>query len=317
MRRGYNPGLLGLTPRLGKTINWQDPQLQGLEAWFPLVEGGGAIIRDESRVARQGTFQSPAWIHDGVVGAAVPDFNGTTGKIDVSFYVPPIGTAPRTITAWIAPDVTGLNGTIAAWGATATGQKWVFRTDGAANTLRVEISGSGFTGTLAWTPATWTFVAVTFQGTTLAGHTLFVGDQSEAATGANSVNTASTNGLAIGHNVVDNSQWFDGRIRDLRIYHRALTAAELQIIRTQPFRPFILRGLEAGAPAPDPADEEALAWLTGNQAWNPALPVGGTGALSEADRQHLLHGLRDPIWRSTGGSLIAQQMAWYDAGVGV
>jgi hypothetical protein len=71
---------------------------------------------------------------------------------------------------------------------------------------------------------TWTHVAVTYDGTTLR---VFInGTQAGSAAVAGSI-AASTGALRIGGNSVW-GEYFNGLIDEVRIYNRALSAAEIQ-----------------------------------------------------------------------------------------
>ena len=65
------------------------------------------------------------------------------------------------------------------------------------------------------------------------------------------------------------------------------------------------------ATTPDPADNDQLSQMAfGLQAaW--LLPLAAGDPLDRADRQYLLNVSRIPLFDTPGGSIIAQQQAWY------
>jgi Concanavalin A-like lectin/glucanases superfamily len=85
-------------------------------------------------------------------------------------------------------------------------------------------------GTAAVPVGSWTHLAVTHDGTTLR---LFVNGAQVASRSAPGAVLTSSGALRIGGNTVWR-EWFAGRIDEVRIYNRALSAAELQADMTAP-----------------------------------------------------------------------------------
>jgi hypothetical protein len=72
---------------------------------------------------------------------------------------------------------------------------------------------------------TWTHIAATYDGTTLRLFVNGVQTSTKAVTG--SIKT-STGALRFGGNTSWSDEWFSGLIDEVRLYNRALTAAEIQ-----------------------------------------------------------------------------------------
>jgi hypothetical protein len=70
----------------------------------------------------------------------------------------------------------------------------------------------------------WTHLAATYDGATVR---LYVNGTQVRALSASGAMTVSTGPLKIGGNAIW-SEWFAGLIDDVRVYNRALTAAEIQ-----------------------------------------------------------------------------------------
>jgi hypothetical protein len=89
----------------------------------------------------------------------------------------------------------------------------------------------GFTSSEAFTQGTaqiannaWTHLAATYDGSTLRLYVNGVAVGSKAMTGSL---IKSTGGLRIGGNTVW-GEWFKGRLDDVRVYNRSLSASEIQ-----------------------------------------------------------------------------------------
>jgi len=94
-------------------------------------------------------------------------------------------------------------------------------------------SGGALFGTAAVTTNTWTHLAGTYDGATLRLYVNGVQVNSRAQTGAIAI---STNPLQIGGDSIY-GQYFQGRIDEVRIYNRALSATEVQTDMTTPITP--------------------------------------------------------------------------------
>jgi len=157
-------------------------------------------------------------------------FDGAGDYVNMTDYTGIIGTNSRTIAAWIRTDKPG---TIAAWGADGTGQRWIFMTDDPAGVIRVSL-GSGYVrGTTNLLDDRCHYVAAVLQddGSATAGEIkLYVDGKEENTTYAEvAVNTANSVDLRIGSSdlIVASDNDFEGFIGDVRLYDRALNATEI------------------------------------------------------------------------------------------
>jgi hypothetical protein len=94
-------------------------------------------------------------------------------------------------------------------------------------------SAGALFGTGALTTNAWTHLAGTYDGTTLRLYVNGVQVSSRAQTGAIAV---STNPLQIGGDTLY-GQYFQGRIDEIRVYNRALSAAQIQSDMNTPITP--------------------------------------------------------------------------------
>lgn len=92
-------------------------------------------------------------------------------------------------------------------------------------------SDRGLNGTTATPLNAWTHLASTYDGVT---HRLYVNGVQAATSALTGSIRASTGVLRIGGNGIWNDEWFAGLIDEVRLYNRALTAAEIQADSTTP-----------------------------------------------------------------------------------
>lgn len=171
------------------------------------------------------------------------DFDSASSEyIQATGYKGILGTNPRSISAWI--KVAG-GGAIVSWGTNAGGKKWVLRTAGAA--IRLGINGGNVVGTAVVNDGAWHHVAVTWENDGTPNVTdalLYVDGLPDAISSSGSRTVATTSGddvkIGIAH---DDAIPFGGLIDDVRIYDRALAAAEIAALYAQRGADGIVYGL--------------------------------------------------------------------------
>jgi len=207
-----------------------------LLAYYPMNEGSGTTANDISGNGYNGTITGATWVKNNYGGSYSLDFpHSTNNNVDTGF-VPPTGANPRTVVAWVKPGAYNASGTsIFGYGVSLTGEKWNFKLD-ASGYLRIEIAGSGYTSTFLLSLNQWYFVAITYDGTDLSGHTLYVDGNSENATGTTTVNTSSSNTGRIGYSPADTGQYWDGLIDNVMIFDKELSAEEIKAIYNNTYR---------------------------------------------------------------------------------
>jgi arylsulfatase A-like enzyme len=146
-----------------------------------------------------------------------------------SGYLPPGGNSARTTAAWI--KTTGA-GSIIAWGPNSTSRKWHMRLENGTTltgALRVEIGGGFVRGTKDLRDDQWHHVASVLPGGPASNSTnilLYVDGTLEPLS---EVSTAPINtDVAVATIGVDSQdRYFPGTIDEVRIFSRALSAAEI------------------------------------------------------------------------------------------
>ncbi|MCA9247432.1 MAG: PEP-CTERM sorting domain-containing protein [Planctomycetales bacterium] len=215
----------------------------GLVGYWQFGEGAGTTTADSSVSGNSGLFAgNPQWSTDtpGNFLGANPneyslDFDGTGDEVGITGYKGVTGTASRTVAAWIKTAINDPNQdmTIASWGANTTTNKWTFRVqddNGTAGALRVEVNGGYRVGSTVIADGEWHHVAAVLvdDGSPNTNEILLYVDgvlETNSATGASAINTASTADVRIGQDF-SNRRW-NGWIDEVRIYDHALSASEI------------------------------------------------------------------------------------------
>ena len=192
----------------------------GLMAAWAFDEGSGTTAADSSGNNRTATLQTGSgWTASGHTNSAIT-FNGTTGK--ASFTC--VDTDKITVAAWIYQTDAGNSGfprIVALPGCRffLEGRKLGFATEGGTLDSRSPDN--------AVNTGAWYHVAVTYDRTGTAVPKYYVnGVQTGAGTGAASGGSSNAGTGYIG-NLAAGNRAFSGRIDDLRIYTRILSAGEI------------------------------------------------------------------------------------------
>ncbi|HXI60836.1 MAG TPA: LamG domain-containing protein [Polyangia bacterium] len=197
----------------------------GLVGYWKLDEASGTTIRDSSGYANDGTATSTSWLTSSLASAinftnsAALSFNGTSSYVTVGTTSLPANNAPQSITAWINLANNTANAyIICLWNSSSSGTS--IGINGGA--LAVWKWGPSNLVTLT-PPATggWHHVAYTFDGTT---HNLYL-DAGTPSTSTTAPNTLTPNNAQLG--AFNSSPSYSGKLDDVRIYNRALSANEI------------------------------------------------------------------------------------------
>jgi hypothetical protein len=201
------------------------PAPSGLVVALAFDENTGTNVGDSSAAGNNGTTSGTTWT-SGRFGSAL-NFNGTSARVTIPDANSLDLTANMTLEAWVRP--TSLNG----WTTVILKERpsgLAYSLYGSDNTNRppagyVTISGDrSVLGTTPLALNTWSHLAMTYNGSSMRIYVNGV----LAATRTQTGNTAvSTGVLRIGGNAVW-GEYFAGSIDEVRIYNRALSAAEIQ-----------------------------------------------------------------------------------------
>lgn len=197
----------------------------GLVAAYGFGEGGGTTTSDASGFGNVGTIQNATWTATGHTGSAL-SFDGATAWVTVPNAAMLSLTAGMTIEAWVQPT-SGSGWRSVIMKESANGLSYaLYSSNNASRPGGWVHNGSDLfvLGNAAITLNSWTHVAVTYDGSALRFYTngVLVG----TTTGVPPI-TAGTGPLRIGGNSVW-GEYYRGLIDDVRVYNRALSAAEIQ-----------------------------------------------------------------------------------------
>jgi hypothetical protein len=209
----------------------------GLVAEYGFDEASGTAVRDSSGRGNDGSATATTRTPSGRFGGAL-SFNGTSSRVVVPDAASLDLTSGMTLSAWVNPT------TSSGW-RTAVLKEDPARSylvyglysaePGAGPGGYVRISGrtTSATGPSALPTDTWSHLTTTYDGATVRTYVNGALVASRAATGAMA---NSTGPLTIGGNAIW-GEWFAGRIDEVRVYDRALTAAEVVAERDRPATP--------------------------------------------------------------------------------
>jgi hypothetical protein len=201
-------------------------QTPGLVAAYSFNEAVGTVVSDASGNGNGGAINGATWNAAGKFGSALL-FNGTSNSVTVSDAALLDLTTGITLEAWVKPSAlanwrtvvlkengSGLAYALYASDSSSHPSGWINRGS--------DIDVTATTSVLALN--TWTHLSTTYDGTAMRLYVNGVQVATRAITGATAV---SSSPLRMGGNSVW-GEYFAGLIDEVRIYNRALAAAEIQ-----------------------------------------------------------------------------------------
>jgi prepilin-type N-terminal cleavage/methylation domain-containing protein len=201
----------------------------GLVGWWPLDEGTGSSSIDQSGNSNIGIWTGTAtganntYYSAGKVGTYAGTFDGSTDYVSTGGNNLPIGNSPRTIAMWVNfSSIPGGSWTgLYSYGTSGETVSWFLY----GWTSDAAVLGHTFTG-VPIALNQWTFIAYTYDGSTTI--TFYWGNQSKTAT------ITAPNTVGDAHNFIGEIPGYEGSpsglIDDVRVYNRALSAAEVQAL---------------------------------------------------------------------------------------
>jgi PKD repeat protein len=212
--------------RLTATFRLATAAPTGLVAAYGFDEGNGSTLYDTSGHGHDGALSGPIWAGGGRNGGAL-SFDGVNDAVSIADQAELDLTTGMTLEAWVKP--TALNG---AWRTVAFKEQTAGMTYALyAATNTAPPTGQAYVGaerdargTAAIATGAWTHLATTYDGATVRLYVNGAQVRSLAVAGSMAV---STGALKLGGNGVW-GEWYAGLLDDVRIYNRALTAAQVQ-----------------------------------------------------------------------------------------
>jgi hypothetical protein len=207
----------------------------GLVGAWGFEEASGGSATDSSGSGNDGAISGATRTGQGRHGAAL-SFDGLDDLVTVADQASLDLQSAMTLEAWVFPT------TSTGWRSVMIKERpggLVYALYGNTNANRP--SGHLFTssgaavahGTQRLPVNTWTHLAATWDGTTLR---LYVNGTQASSLAAGGTLSNSAGALRIGGNSAA-SQWFTGRLDEMRVYNRALSANEIQTDMNTPVAP--------------------------------------------------------------------------------
>ena len=207
----------------------------GLVGAWGFDEASGPSAADASGRGNAGTIAGATRSASGRFGGALT-FDGVNDLVTVPDAASLDLTTGMTLEAWVNPTALGTAWRTAMLKERGSGLAYaLYAHDGAGHNAGYAFTGAerGVASPAALPLNAWTHVATTYDGTTLRQ---YVGGVQVASTAVSGALTVSTGALRFGGNNVW-GEWFAGRLDELRVYNRALTAAEVAADVTRPVGP--------------------------------------------------------------------------------
>ena len=203
----------------------------GLVGAWSFNEGSGSTAGDASGNGNTGTISNAAWTGSGKFGHALI-FNGTNARIDVPNSSSLQLSNGMTLEAWVDPSAVSNR-----WGDVIYKGRDNYYLEGSSEIGRAPAGGGIFGGggatafgSAALPANTWSYVATTYDGTTLRFYVDGTLVSSQPAAG---MIASSTNPLQIGGDSFY-GQYFNGAIDEVRVYNNPLSSAQIQADMTTP-----------------------------------------------------------------------------------
>lgn len=227
-------------PPTGSLVDPEEPINDGLVAWWIANEGLGSHLNDISGNENHGTLQSTTGWDGGNLGRTMT-FNGVDSTVNFG-NVLSIGTSDWSVTLFVnVPSTEVDDGGLVTKGATSVGSSgWELSYISANDYLRFGISTgvarvqSRSNFNIGIIGAGWKHCAVSVQRNSLCR--FYLDGQAVGAYDVSSVsaNADSSTNLLFG-------KWvgftpFDGKLDNVKIWNRALTAEEVMQEYTMPFK---------------------------------------------------------------------------------
>ena len=206
----------------------------GLVAAFGFEETSGTSVVDKSGKGNAGTVNGATRSTSGKFGSAL-SFDGVNDWVTVADASTLDVTNAMTLEAWVNPSASSSWRTVMMKEQTGGLAYGLYSTTDTSRPSGHIYTTSEFDtrGTAAVALNAWTHLAVTYDGATLR---MYVNGTQASTRNVTGSIINSTGALRIGGNNIW-SEWFQGRIDELRVYRRTLSAAEIQTDMNAPVVP--------------------------------------------------------------------------------
>ncbi len=301
----------------------------GLVAAFPCNEGTGTTITDLTATQHVGTLSGAGWTAQGKYGSALV-FDGVNDWVTIPDANALDLTTGATVMAWVYPTALGGYRTVVMKETPGGAAYYLYSGPGNLAMGGGGFNGGGYretSGGAVLPLNTWTHLATTYDGANVRVYRNGALVATLAGTGPYD---QSASPLRLGGNATWD-EWWQGRIDEVRVYNRALSAAEIAIDRDTPLNAGPTAPLIASVAPPQGAAVRSLAQIDvafsepvtgvdaadllvgavpasgvsslGGNAWRFTFPAQPTGAVSVAfAASHGIVDLENPPVAFAGGA---------------
>jgi hypothetical protein len=222
-----SPGNSGSPKTVPVTLVLSPAGATGLVAAYGFDEASPTAVTDASGTGNNGTISGATRTASGRFGGALT-FDGVNDMVTVPDANSLDLTSALTLEAWVYPTASGNQWRTVLMKELTGGLSYgLYSNDDGNRPQAFSRTGSGELGTrgTATLPLNqWSHLAATYSGSTMR---LYVNGVQVATRSVGTGLTTGTLPLRIGGNSIW-GEWFAGRIDEVRVYNRALTATELQ-----------------------------------------------------------------------------------------
>jgi len=221
-------------PRFGHRVDKTDPILRGCVGWWPLNDGAGTKATDLSTGGNDGTLVGSVTWESGERGYASEHLSASGTYISTGYSS--TGQSAITVSAWVRNDGYATGSTFGKIVCQGHGGNFDTYMDQNNNVeLAFLVNGKNVLANNADIPAigTWFHACFVWEQSVYQG--VYVnGVESNTTTADTSVIGAVTHNLFIGGTSASPRPWYGG-IQNVRVYDRALSAAEVSRLYSEPW----------------------------------------------------------------------------------
>lgn len=224
-------------------VNRAHPLNRDLKAWWGATEmmplAGGLLWPDLTRYYPATRVGPPAWAPGPLVTGAALDFDGSSHRCSTSLDLSGLGTGPVTVSGWARTTIGTTSRGVLLSNYDNGGQWLFFRVgDGTSPVIQMGVGSNAtnqlVSGATSVNDGAWHWLCgVRDAG---GGLTVYVDGMSDGTTAGPTQTVTNTRGVDIGA-LFDNTtpfvQFFPGRLADLRVSLRGLSADEVAALYLQ------------------------------------------------------------------------------------
>jgi hypothetical protein len=209
-------------------VPWTGPSLTPIGHW-KLDEATGRIASDSSPNANHGTvIGDPNWLPGGGMLGGALDLDGNGDYVKTSPTTTGLDVAPGSfsVSAWIRPrQTTGVWRAILEYDR--TGSNWFGMWLNSSGGVHLRVGQSVANSTTSVPANEWTLATATYDSTSRQMTVYVDGNPDGTAAQVNGYTAAAAAKLTIGVRGIEENEFFDGLLDDVRVYDQALTADQV------------------------------------------------------------------------------------------